>query len=79
MTQRKDLTCPRKQFYDNLLTQLEKWRREEDCLVDCLDTNDDIYKKSLGQSRTNQDGLKMSKVVGDYTGKKICPISTFED
>ncbi len=39
----------------------------------CLDANEDIYKKSLGPSLKNQDGLNMLEVVGDFTGKKIGP------
>ncbi len=37
----------------------------------CLDANEDIYNKSLGQSLTNRDGLNMLEVVGDFTGTKI--------
>jgi hypothetical protein len=48
MTHRKDLTCPRKQFHDDLMIQLDKWQQEGDRLVVCLDANEDIYKKSLG-------------------------------
>jgi hypothetical protein len=39
----------------------------------CLEANEDIYKKSLRKSLTKQDGLNMSEVVGDLTGKKIGP------
>ena len=73
VTQRKDLTCPRKRFHDDLVAQLKKWREEGDRLVVCLDANEDIYKKSLGKSLTKSDGLRMSEVVGDFMGKKIGP------
>jgi hypothetical protein len=73
VTQRKDLTCPRKRFHDALMIQLNKWREEGDCLLVCLDSNEDIYKKSLGKSLIKRDGLNMSEVVGDFTGKKIGP------
>jgi len=52
------------------VAQLRKWREEGDQLVVCLDANEDIYKKSLGKSLTKSDGLRMSEVVGDFTGKK---------
>ena len=55
------------------MAQLRKWREEGDRLVVCLDANEDIYKKSLGKSLTKSDGLRMSEVVGDFTGKKIGP------
>ena len=73
ITQRKDLTCPRRRFHDDLVAQLMKWRREGDRLVVCLDANEDIYKKSLGKSLTKSDGLGMSEVIGDFTGKKVGP------
>jgi hypothetical protein len=73
VTQWKDLTCPRKQFHDDLMTQLNKWQQEGDRLVVCLDANEDIYKKSLRKSLTKKDGLNMSEVVGDFTGKKFGP------
>jgi hypothetical protein len=71
--QKKDLTCPRKKFHDDLVLQLEKWRKNWDRLVVCLDANEDIYKKSLGKSFTKSASLNMSEVVGDFTGKKIGP------
>jgi hypothetical protein len=71
--QRKDLTFPRKRFHDDLMTQLHKWREEGDHLVVCLDSNEDIYKKSLGKSLTKRDGLNMLEVVGEFSGKKIGP------
>jgi hypothetical protein len=69
--QRKDLTCLRKHFHDDLVAQLIKWHEEGDRLVVCLDANKDIYKKSLGKSLTKSNGLRMSEVVGDFTGKKL--------
>jgi hypothetical protein len=50
------------------VAQLKKWREEGDRLVVCLDANEDIYKKLLGKSLTKSDGLRMSEVVGDFTG-----------
>jgi hypothetical protein len=42
---KKDTTCPRKRFHDDLLKQLNKWRQEGDCLIVCMDANKDINKK----------------------------------
>jgi len=69
----KDLTCPRKRFHDDLIRQLEKWRLDGDRLIVCMDANEDIYKKSIGKSLTKAEGLNMSEVVGDFTGKRIGP------
>jgi hypothetical protein len=73
ITKEKDLTCPQKRFHDNLTGQLEKWRTEGDRLIVCMDANEDIYQKSFGKSLTRTDGLNMSEVVGDFTGKRIGP------
>ncbi len=73
ITTQRDLTCPRKRFHDDLIAQMVKWRDEGDRLVVCMDANEDIYHKSMGKTLTNVDGLNMSKVVGDFTGKKIGP------
>jgi hypothetical protein len=53
------------------MKQLNKWRREGDCLVVCMDANEDMYKKSLGKSLTSSEGLNMVEVVGEFTGKRI--------
>jgi hypothetical protein len=51
--------------------RMTKWQDKEDRLVVYMDTNKDIYKKSLGHSLTNQEGLNMMEVVGEFTGKKL--------
>ncbi len=38
-----------------------------------MDANKNIYHKSIGRSLTELDGLNMSEVVGDFTGKKLGP------
>ncbi len=73
VSKQKDLTCPRKKFHDDLINLLKKWREEGDHLVVCLDANEDIYKKSLGKSLINPEGLNMLEVVGEFTGKKVGP------
>ncbi len=50
---------------------MEEWRQDGDRLNVCLNTNKDIYIKLIGKALTNDDGLNMSKVVGDFTGKRI--------
>ncbi len=67
MTRKKDLTCPQTKFWDDLVVQLQRWREDGDRLVICLDANEDIYKKSLGKSLTDIDGLAMKEVVGEFT------------
>ncbi len=67
MTWKKDLTCPRTKFWEDLVVQLQRWREDGNRLVVCLDVNKDIYKKSLGKSLTDIDGLAMKEVVGEFT------------
>ncbi len=73
VTIKKDLTCPRKKFHDNLIAQLKRWRDNGDRLVVCLDVNENIYCKLIGCSLTDLDGLNMSKVIGDFMGRKLGP------
>jgi hypothetical protein len=73
VTQKNDLTCPRKRFHDNLIEQITKWRGKGDQIIVCMDANKHIYKKSIGCSLTNQEGLNMQEVVGEFTGKKLWP------
>ena len=69
----QDLTCPRTRFRQDLIAQLQQWRNDGDRLIVCLDANSDIYRKELGQSLVHPDGLNMSEVVGDFTGRQIGP------
>ena len=38
-----------------------------------MDANKNIYRKPIGRSLTNTNGIDMSEVVGDFTGKMIGP------
>ncbi len=71
ITQRKDLTCPRIRFQEDLVAQLRKWREDGDKLIVCLDSNEHIYRKALGKALTDIDGLAMKEVVGEFTGTPI--------
>ncbi len=39
----------------------------------CMDANEDIYKKLIGKTLTDTEGLNMVEAVGEFTGKKIGP------
>ncbi len=71
VTMKKDTTCPRKRFHDDLLKQLNKWLQEGDRLIVYMDANKDIHKKSIGKSLTSREGLNMVEVVGEFTGRRI--------
>ncbi len=53
------------------MVQLKEWRAEGGRIVVCMDANEDIYCKLIGKALMDQDGLNMSEVVGDFTGKKL--------
>jgi exonuclease III len=71
ITQRKDLTCPRTRFREDLVAQLRKWREDGDKLIVCLDSNEHIYHMALGKALTDIYGLAMKEVVGEFTGTPI--------
>jgi hypothetical protein len=57
ITKKGDLTCLQTKFWEDLVAQLTKWRKEGNCLIVCLDANKHIYKKSIGEALTDIDGL----------------------
>jgi hypothetical protein len=73
ITKKGDLTCPRTKFRVDFVAQLKKWREEGDRLIVCLDANEHIYKKSIGQALTNIKGLAMQEVVGAFTHQPVGP------
>jgi hypothetical protein len=60
VTQKNDLTCPRKCFHDNLIEQITKWCGKGDRIIVYMDANKHIYKKSIGHSLTNQEDLNIA-------------------
>jgi hypothetical protein len=42
INKKKDLTCPRTKFREDLVEQLTRWREEGDKLIVCLDANENI-------------------------------------
>ena len=67
----KDTMCPRRRFHNDLVRQLTQWREAGDRIIVCMDANEDIYKKSIGKTLTQEDGLGMQEVVGAFTGEKL--------
>ena len=42
-------------------------------MIVCMDAYEHIYQKSIGKTLTDEDGLNMREVVGEFTGQKIGP------
>jgi len=36
-----------------------------------MDANENIYRKQIGKILTNEEGLAMKEVVGEFTGQKL--------
>jgi hypothetical protein len=68
---RSEDTCPRRRFKEDLVELLTKWRTDGDRLIVCMDANEDIYRKSIGKTLTDTEGLAMREVVGKYTGRRV--------
>ncbi len=60
-------------FRQDLVKALKQWREEGDRLIVCMEANEDIYKKLIGKTLTDTEGLNMVEAVGEFTGKKIEP------
>jgi hypothetical protein len=73
VTEKGDLSCPRKKFLEDLTGLLNQWRDEGDRIVVWMDANENIYSKSIGKTLTHHEGLNMQEVVGKFTGKEIGP------
>ncbi len=73
MHKKDAVTCPRVKFWEDLIHLLKTWREAGDRIVVCLNTNKDTYSKAIGKALTEEGGLEMKEVVGEYTGKKIGP------
>jgi hypothetical protein len=71
ITQKKDLTCPRTKFQEDLVGQLKQWREVGDQLIVCLNANKNIYKKLIGKALTDIEGLAMKEVVGEFTRQPV--------
>ena len=40
-------------------------------MIVCMDANEHIYKKSMGKSLTDSQGLAMKEVVGSFTNEPL--------
>lgn len=71
LTHKKQHICPRTKLREDLIEQLSVWREQGDRLIVCLDANEHIYEKHLGQLLTDTDGLAMREVVGEFTKEPL--------
>ncbi len=50
---------------------LRRWKSAGDRLIDCLDANQQIYKKELGRLLMCSKGLGLTEVLGAFTGMPL--------
>jgi hypothetical protein len=62
---------PQRAVCKDLLCQMKQWRAAGECLVLCLDGNENIYQADIGCQLTDLHGLCMKEVVVDFTGRQI--------
>ena len=55
-------TNPRQMFQEDLLTQLRKWRAQEDRVILMMDTNEDAIGRAMCK-QFGKDDLSMREVV----------------
>ena len=68
---KRDHTCPRAKFKEDLISLLVAWRLEGRRLILCLDANDNVYTGSLGRALTSHPDLDLSEAILSYTGTHL--------
>jgi hypothetical protein len=68
---KKDNTCPRKQFEQDLIHLLTTWRQEGRRLVVCLDANDHVYCSRLGRALVSTPELDLRESMLSHTGNEL--------
>ncbi len=68
---KKDSTCPRTKFKENLIALLSAWRLEGRRLILCLDANDHVYTGSLGRALVSHPDLDLKEATLASTGTHL--------
>ncbi len=53
------------------MSLLAEWKLSGDRIIICIDANEDIYRRMLGRTLTDKEGLDMVEVVGHHTGRRL--------
>lgn len=69
--QEKSLACPRRWFWEDLMSLLKKWQSEGHELVICLNANENIFSKKLGKAMTDPEGLNLTEVVRIFADRPL--------
>jgi hypothetical protein len=75
ITKKRDLTCPRKIFWRDLIKQMKSWREAGDRIILFMDHNEHVTNGPLGKELGNKNGLNMREAIIQLTGAS--PGATF--
>ena len=68
---KRDHTCPRTKFKEDLISQLVTWRLEGRRLILCLDANDNVYTGPLGRALVSHPDLDLREATLTSTGTHL--------
>jgi hypothetical protein len=72
---KKDLTCPRKIFWRELIKQIKSWREAGDRIILFMDHNKHVTNGPLGKELGDKNGLNIREAIIQHTGAS--PGATF--
>jgi hypothetical protein len=75
ITKRKDLTCPRKIFWRDLIKQIKSWREAGDRIILFMDHNKHVTNGPLGKELGDKNERDMREAIIQHTGAS--PGATF--
>ena len=75
ITKKKDLTCPQKIFWRDLIKQIKSWREARDRIILFMDHNEHVTNRPLGKELGDKNGLDMREAIIQHTGAS--PGATF--
>jgi hypothetical protein len=68
ITMKKDLTCPRKIFWRDLIKQIKSWWDAGDRIIFFMDHNKHVTNGPLGKDLGDKNGLDMREAIIQHTG-----------
>ncbi len=75
ITKKKDLTCPRKIFWRNLIKRIKSWWEAGARIILFMDHKEHVTNRPLGKELGDKNGLDMREAIIQHTGAS--PGATF--
>jgi hypothetical protein len=70
ITEQKDLTCPKKMIWLQLLQELTRWWAAGNQIILFMDHNEHTYNGPLGRAFADTSSLGLQEAVLQYTGAR---------